>query len=133
MLEYRVLGNTMLPATVIERAVYPYLGPAKSIDVVEHARADLEQAYHNAGFGTVFVDIPEQDVDGGVVRLHVTEGKLRRVAIEGARFFSAKEIRSAVPAATAGATPDLKAIQSEIATLNMQTADRHCRSQPESA
>ncbi len=124
VLEYRVLGNTMLPATVIERAVYPYLGPAKSIDVVEHARADLEQAYHNAGFGTVFVDIPEQDVDGGVVRLHVTEGKLRRVAIEGARFFSAKEIRSAVPAATAGATPDLKAIQSEIATLNMQTADR---------
>jgi hemolysin activation/secretion protein len=122
--EYRVLGNTLLPRDAIERAVYPYLGPGKSLDVVEKARADLEQAYHAAGYGTTFVDIPEQTVDSGIVRLHVTEGKLRRVAIEGARFFSAKEIRNAIPAATVGTTPDLKALQSQLGALNTQTTDR---------
>ncbi len=124
VLEYRVLGNTILPTVAVERAVYPYLGPGKSLEIVEHARADLEQAYHSAGFGTVFVDIPDQSVDNGVVRLHVTEGKLRRVAVEGARFFSAKEIRSAIPAASAGTTPDLKAITSQLAALNTLTTDR---------
>ena len=124
VLEYRVLGNTMLSNGLIERAVYPYLGPGKSLEIVEQARASLEQAYHTAGYGTVFVDIPEQSVDDGIVRLHVTEGKLRRVAIEGARFFSAREIREALPAATAGTTPDLKAIQAQVAALNTQTTDR---------
>ncbi|MEJ1964399.1 MAG: ShlB/FhaC/HecB family hemolysin secretion/activation protein [Gammaproteobacteria bacterium] len=122
--EYRVLGNTMLARDAIERAVYPYLGSGKNLDVVEHARADLEQAYHAAGFGTVFVDIPEQTVEDGVVRLHVTEGKLRRVAIEGAKYFSAREIRSAIPSAAAGTTPDLKALQSQLGALNAQTTDR---------
>src|SRR5512141_1442885 len=55
VLEYRVLGNTVLPAASIERAVYPHLGPGKSLDVVEQARMALEQAYHAAGYGTVFV------------------------------------------------------------------------------
>ena len=29
--EFQVEGNTLMPATDIERAVYPHLGPAKSI------------------------------------------------------------------------------------------------------
>ena len=124
VLEYRVLGNTMLARDAIERAVYPYLGPGKSLEVVEKARTDLEQAYHAAGFGTVFVDIPEQTVDSGIVRLHVTEGKLRRVAIEGAKYFSAREIRSAIPAAVPGSAPDLKALQSQLGELNTKTVDR---------
>lgn len=124
VLEYRVLGNSKLPGMAVERAVYPFLGPDKSLDDVERARAGLEQAYHEAGFGTVFVDIPEQNVDNGIVRLHVTEGKLRRVAIEGARFFSAKEIRDAIPEAAVGATPDLKTLQAQISDLNIQTPDR---------
>ena len=119
-----MLGNTLLPRQSIERAVYPYLGPGKSLDVVEKARTDLEQAYHAAGYGTTFVDIPDQTVNSGIVRLHVTEGQLHRVAIEGARYFSAKEIRSAIPAATVGTTPDLKALGSQVAALNTQTTDR---------
>src|ERR1700677_2889286 len=76
VLELRVQGNTVLDARSVESAVYPFTGPAKHMADVEAARAALERAYHDHGFGTVFVDIPEQSVDDGVVRLRVTEGRL---------------------------------------------------------
>src|ERR1700754_4200360 len=60
VLELRVLGNTTLDARAIEAAVYPYTGPDKAMADIEAARAALERTYHDRGFGTVFVDIPEQ-------------------------------------------------------------------------
>src|SRR5262245_8674753 len=67
--EYQISGNTVLPTLAIEKAVYPFLGPGKSIDDVQKAREALEKAYQSAGYLTVFVDIPEQTVEGGIVRL----------------------------------------------------------------
>lgn len=121
--EFRVLGNSTLPATAIESAVYPHLGPARSFEDVEAARQALELAYRSAGLGTVYVDIPEQDVDDGVVRLQVTEGRLERVRIEGARYFSNRKLRAALPAAAASNVPDLPALQRQIAALNTRTPD----------
>src|SRR5262245_1844001 len=83
--EYRVLGNKVLPQVEVEKAVYPHLGPNKSLQDVEAAKTALEQAYKTAGYGTVFVDIPVQDVDRGIVRLQVTEGRLDRIRVQGAR------------------------------------------------
>jgi hemolysin activation/secretion protein len=123
VLEYRVLGNTTLPTPEVERAVYPHLGPAKGIADVEAARVSLEQAYRLAGFGTVYVDIPEQDVESGVVRLQVTEGQLRRVKVAGARYFPGRAIRAQLSSAQAGATPALPALQDQIAGLNARTPD----------
>ena len=124
VMEYRVLGVAKLDVREVERAVYPHLGPAKTVADIEQARAALELAYRNAGYGTVFVDVPEQDVNEGVVRLRATEGRLDRIRITGAHHFSANDIREAVPSATRGAVPDLPALQSELASLNGQTRDR---------
>jgi hemolysin activation/secretion protein len=124
VLELRVQGNTVLDARSIESAVYPFTGPAKQMGDVEAARAALEHAYHDRGFGTVFVDIPEQSVDDGVVRLRVTEGKLRQVRVTGARYFSGRQIRAAVPAAEENSVPNLPVLQKELTALNAQTPDR---------
>ena len=88
VLELRVLGNTMLDARSVEAAVYPFTGPAKVMGDIEAARAALEHVYHERGFGTVFVDIPEQSVDEGIVRLRVSEGRLHQVRVAGAKYFS---------------------------------------------
>jgi len=72
VLEYRVLGNKSLDVATVERAVYAHLGPGLGIADVEAARTSVEQAYRTAGFGTVYVDIPEQDIERGIVRLKVT-------------------------------------------------------------
>jgi hemolysin activation/secretion protein len=123
--EYRVLGNTVLSTRDIETVLYPLLGPNKTLADVEVARAALEKAFHDRGYGTVFVDIPEQDVADKIVRLKVTEGRLNEVRIAGARYFSERRILAAVPAATAGTVPNLPALQSELSAVNVQTADRN--------
>ena len=122
--EYRVLGNSVLPALEIEKLLYPQLGEAKSIDDVEQVRTLLENHYHERGYGTVFVDIPEQDVAEGVIRLQVTEGKLARTRVAGARYFSGRQIRNALPEATENTVPHVPTLQTELSLLNAQTADR---------
>jgi hemolysin activation/secretion protein len=123
--EYRVLGNSVLAARDIETVLYPLLGDHKQLSDVEAARAALEKVYHAQGYGTVFVDIPPQDVSGdGIVRLRVTEGRLHERKIEGARYFSERDVAAALPAAQVGTVPNLTELQKELTALNGETADR---------
>lgn len=122
--EFNVEGNTLLDTKMVERAVYQYLGPAKTINDVELARKHLEELYHSQGFGTVQVDIPEQNVDNGLVRLRVTEGKVDRLRITGSRYYSLGYIRSRVPALAKGNVPYLPDVQAQLGTLNQETQDR---------
>src|SRR5262249_5146508 len=122
--QFIVLGNHVLPQRAVEATVYPFLGPNRDVATVQQARAALEKAYKQAGYETVFVDGPAQEVTNGVVRLRVTEGQVEWVHIHGARYFSDRQIRAAIPALTPGKTPLLTALQTQLNQLNSQTADR---------
>jgi hemolysin activation/secretion protein len=122
--EFRVLGNHVLAPTVIERTVYPFLGAARTIDTVKQAADALEKAYKAAGYGAIYVDIPEQEVANGIVRLKVTEGKLEQVHVRGERYFSGRQILAALPALEIGKTPNLPELQRELTALNARTPDR---------
>lgn len=124
VLEYQVEGNTVLPVTAIEQAVYPYLGEGKTIADVEQARKSLEQTYQKAGYSTVFVDIPEQDVVGGLVRLRVTEGRVAKLSVTGSRYYSLGRIRGQLPALAPGAVPYLPEVQQQMGAVNRASADR---------
>ncbi|MDE2348532.1 MAG: ShlB/FhaC/HecB family hemolysin secretion/activation protein [Gammaproteobacteria bacterium] len=123
ILEYRVLGNTLLGTRTLERAVYPHLGPDRSFSDVQAARAALEKAYHDAGYSTVYVDIPEQTVGSGVIRLRVTEGRLDRVHVIGARYFYDRRLVAALPALKQGTSPYFPALQKELVHLNQLSPD----------
>jgi hemolysin activation/secretion protein len=122
--EYRVLGNSVLSATDIETAVYPKLGAGRSLADVEEVRTTLEKLYRDRGYGTVFVDIPEQNVEQGVVRIRVTEGRIDRVRISGARYFSNGRIRESLSALAPGEVLELPQLQQQLVALNRQSADR---------
>ncbi len=122
--EFRVEGNTLLDPKFVELAVYPYLGENKTIADIESARQTLEQRYRDAGFPTVLVNIPPQDVIDGVVKLTVVEGRVDRFRITGSRYFSLEDIRKQVPALEEGQIPYLPAVQEQISQLNRETADR---------
>lgn len=124
VLEFRVLGSHVLGTREVERAVYPFLGPARDLPTVQAAAAALEKAYRDAGYGTVIVDVPEQTVDDGIVRLRVTEATVERIHVRGPLYFSARQIRAELPALVAGATPRLPELQRELTTLNAETPDR---------
>jgi hemolysin activation/secretion protein len=116
--EYQVSGNTMLPAIRIEAAVYRYLGDDKSIDDVEQARTALEQEYHNAGYLTVLVDIPEQSVSSGIVQLKVTEGSVEKTRVVGSHYFSLNRILTKVPELAVGNVPYFPDLQKQLVDAN---------------
>jgi hemolysin activation/secretion protein len=124
ILHFIVDGNTTLPAEAIEAAVYPYMGEQQTLESVESARRALETAYVQAGYQTVLVDIPEQDVIGGVVRLKVTEGRVERLRVTGSRYFSLKTIREEVPSLAEGQVPHLPSLQAELVKAGGATPDR---------
>jgi hemolysin activation/secretion protein len=124
VLEYRVLHNTVMTVRQVETAVYPYLGPGKTITDVEAARSSLEKAYHSAGYSSVFVDIPEQAIGGdGVVRLSVTEGRVGTLHVTGERYVSGRAIRAAVPSLAPGTVPYFPDVQRQINEINRQSPD----------
>ena len=99
------------------------MGENKTIDDVEKAREALEKAYHQAGYLTVLVDIPEQDVDKKIVRLNVTEGKVGRLRIKDSHYFTLGRIKALAPSVKEGEVPHFPTVQQDIAKLN-RTADK---------
>lgn len=118
ILNYRIEGNSVLSRVEVETAVLPYLGPQRPQDDVEKARAALEKVYRDKGFETVAVEVPEQEVRDGVVRLQVTELSVGRLRVTGARFFSPADIKKRAPSLAEGAVPNYKQVSDEIAALN---------------
>ena len=123
ILEFQVEGNTKLSAEKIEAAVYPQMGEKKTIADVDAAREALEKAYHQAGFLTVLVDIPEQDVDQKIVRLKVTEGTVNRLRVKDSHYFSLGRIKEFASSVKEGEVPHFPTLQNDIARLN-RTADK---------
>lgn len=118
VLEYVVVGNTTLDVESIERAVMPFLGPQRTMTDVEGARAALEATYQQRGFLSVAVDVPQQQVVDGVVRLEVVEGRVGRLRVRGARWYSLGAIIEAVPAAAEGTVPQFADVEQQLAAVN---------------
>ncbi len=121
--EYRVEGTHKLSELEVEEAVYPYLGPGRTTEDVEQARASLEKAYQDKGYQTVSVQIPPQQVRNGVVVLQVIEGKVGRLRIHGSRYFSLEQIRKQAPSMAEGTVPNFNDVTRDIVALN-QLPDR---------
>lgn len=115
--EYRVEGATLLPTILVERAVYPHMGEARTLSDVEAAREALERAYHAAGYLTALVAIPPQKVEGGVVRLAVTEAPVSRLRVVESRYYSLGQIKAAVPELAEGNVPHFPTMQKELVAL----------------
>jgi len=122
--EIRVDGNSVLDRTTVEKTVYPFLGPGKYIETVEQARQALESRYRENGYQTVLVEIPEQDVVQGGVRLQVVEGTVERLKVTGSRYYSLGRIRESLPALAEGQVPNFPIVQKQVNELAKQSADR---------
>ncbi|MBN8758137.1 MULTISPECIES: ShlB/FhaC/HecB family hemolysin secretion/activation protein [Variovorax] len=116
--EYIVRGNTVLDARAIEKAVTPFLGPDRTLKDVEGARDALLAAYQAAGYQSVYVDLPEQQVTQGIVFLQVNETRVGRVRVVGAEYNSPLDVRDQVPALKEGGVPNFNTAQAELSALN---------------
>lgn len=116
--EYQVQGNTLLDEELIQRRLTPYLGVARTLEDAEAAVETLTNAYKNAGYPTVYVDIPQQTVVNGRFILRVNENPLKRVRISDASYFLPSAIRDAMPSLQQGRAINFPALQEEIQNVN---------------
>ena len=124
LLEIQVDGNTVLPQTLVEKTLYPFLGTGKSVADVDKARQTLENQYRESGYPTVLVEIPEQDVVDNVVRFNVVEGQVESLKIKGSRYFRLDKMRYKVPALAVGKVPYMPKVQDQVSELGKESPDR---------
>lgn len=115
--EYVIEGNTLLPSAVVERIVAPFMGPERRFTDIEQARSALEKAYQDAGYLSVVVSLPNQQVDRGEVRLEVVEAPLGKVTVTGAEYNLPSRIQAAVPALKEGTVPHFPSLQKQLAEV----------------
>ena len=121
--DFAVQGADTLPQTEIEEAIYPFLGPNKSADDVEKARAALEKAYHDKGYQTVSVSVPQQNAQAKVITLKVTELKVGRLRVKNSRYFDLDKIKDRAASLKEGSVPNFGDVTKDIVALN-QWPDR---------
>jgi len=115
---FDVKGNTLLSQADVERLVAPFTGQRRDFGDVQRALEALEGAYHARGYNVVTVELPEQELNQGVVLLKVVETKIGRVKVQNNRYFDEANIRRSLPALQEGRTPNLNEVSSNLRLAN---------------
>lgn len=115
---FEISGNTLLSQETLDAAVAPYLGLNQRFADVEVARQSLEAAYLAAGYSTVRVTLPEQEIVGGKVRIAVQELQLRRIEILPGEHHDAENVRNSLPDLKSGVTPKTARVAESLRLAN---------------
>jgi hemolysin activation/secretion protein len=118
---YEVLGNTLLPQTLIDERLRAYTG-ALTLARLREAAAAVQELYRRAGYGGVVAFLPGQEAREGVVRIRVVEGKVARVVVSGPQQFSEQNIRASLPSLREGETPRVREIDAQLQIGNENPA-----------
>ncbi|MDD5175912.1 MAG: ShlB/FhaC/HecB family hemolysin secretion/activation protein [Sterolibacterium sp.] len=116
--EFRVEGNTLLAAEQVSKLVAPFAGEKKVYGDIQRALEAVESAYRAAGYNTVQVYVPEQELNQGVVKLQVTEGAIGKVTVTGNKHFSTSNVRAGLPVLKEGAAPNARLLSKNIQLSN---------------
>jgi len=119
---FAVDGNSLLPGAEVDGLLAHFAGPQRSFGDVRRAVEALQQAYVKRGYSVVLVQLPEQELTGGVVRLKVIEPRIGSTRVEGNQLFSAENIRASLPALREGATPNIGDISASLKVANTNPA-----------
>lgn len=115
---YSVSGNTVVASEKITQSLAPYTGEGKTFETIQDALKALEKQYADAGFGAVRVLLPEQEVEDGMIRLHVVEATVGKILVEGNKYFDEDNIRASVPALRQGEMPNMDRISASLRIAN---------------
>lgn len=119
---FQVEGNTLLPQSEIDRRIAALAGPNRTYGDIQAAVDALQAAYRQAGYTTVTVSLPEQELTGGVVRIQVTQAVIGKVTVTGNQHFDTANIRASVPVLQEGQPPRLHAISEALQLANENPA-----------
>src|SRR6267154_305237 len=119
---FLVEGNTLLKQSELDRILTPFSGKNRDFGDIQRALEALQDAYAGRGYNAVRVSVPEQDIRAGQVRLRVVEARIRRVRVQGNRFFDEKNVRAGLPSLKEGSSPNTRAIGQDAQLVNENPA-----------
>jgi hemolysin activation/secretion protein len=91
-----VTGSTVFSDEEIAEVTAPYKNKTLTTEDLERLRLALTLMYINKGYLTSGAIIPDQDVQAGVVAVHIVEGSLSRIDVVGNRWFRSAYIRDRI-------------------------------------
>lgn len=115
---FAVEGNTLLSKARITELTAPYTGTRRVYGDVQKALEALEAAYRSAGYQTVRINVPEQELTQGVVRFVVSEAVIGKVTITGQKYFDEANVRAALPALQEGKAPNARVLSENLQLAN---------------
>lgn len=119
---YRTTGNTLIDTPAIESLVAPHTGKDKEFADIQNALTAIRAAYAGKGYRGVSVALPEQELDGGIVRIVVTETAIEKVAVSGNGHFDAERIRAFFPMLEEGRPVDFDRLGRALDVVNENPA-----------
>ena len=121
---FQVEGARLIAKERITALLAPYTGREKDFGTVQGAVEALRKAYHDMGFQTVQVVLPEQEVADGIVRITVVETPLERITVRGNRFFDSENVLRSLPDLREGQVPNTVAVSRDLKLSNENPAKR---------
>ncbi len=117
-----VEGNSLLAQGELDRILAPFSGKDRDFGDIQRALEALQDVYTGRGYNAVRVSVPEQDIRSGQVRLRVVEARIRRVRVQGNRFFDERNVRAGLPSLKEGTSPNTRAIGQDAQLVNENPA-----------
>ncbi len=114
---YRIEGNTALPAAEFN-FLTNYIGEV-DFDRIRKGLGKLQLRYRDLGFPTISVTLPQQKLTNGIVRVKVIEGKISDIVVTGNGYYSAENVRRALPSLTTNILINTKWFQPELDRANL--------------
>jgi hemolysin activation/secretion protein len=91
-----VTGNTVFSEAEINEVTAPYKNRTLTTEDLERLRLALTLMYINKGYLTSGAIIPDQEVQAAVIAVHIIEGRLANINVEGNRWFRSSYIRNRI-------------------------------------
>ncbi len=84
--EFQFDGHTVVTSQELHTIAAPYLNREVTTEDLESLRTAVTLLYVQRGYVTSGAVIPDQAVTNGIIRIHIIEGRLAEISVEGARW-----------------------------------------------
>jgi hemolysin activation/secretion protein len=98
--KYLLLGNSVLPPKALAEVMTNIdgaFGTNVSFEGIRTVLEELQGAYHERGYVTVTLGLPQQKLTNATVKVQVTEGRLAAINVKDNSYFSSNNVMRALP------------------------------------
>lgn len=118
--ELVVSGVTQIEADRLEEKFLPWIGKRVGLQDLLTIAGEITELYKDEGYVTTRAIVPPQQVENGTVHIHVVEGKIGEIKIEGNKWVDMDYIRKRIDA-QAGDVFRLQSLEEDVVALNRNT------------